>query len=364
MPLTVSVDLEAGKTYGFKILREDNTYFSNSGTMTANSNDWSFTYGIGQNCGLKTTLAGDYTFTLKYTTPDKNDLNKYEYCVDVVYPVSVGDYRVIYKDNAQWSQTAAHGDNWHHPSYAIKKNSSNTEEKTDIVSFFIAKDNNPTMKFQKCTAINGQTVTWADVANGTITIPNNVVTAAGVYNFIVKQPAGGASISVESVEPYTGNYYIRVDAMDGKWGNYKTDPDNRMTYSAFSENRSKNKFGELFSHYATKWCEEGTNVKFTIANDYSPCISDTLIQDNGNPFNNIDIHGNLTSNEGKNAANIRFMWNRHTNKISRAYVAGSTFTDRQFLILKANKEIKNSSGGSLSNAGDNHGAHQAIFSDT
>lgn len=363
MPLTVSVDLEAGKTYGFKILREDNAYFSNSGTMTANSNGWSFTNDVNPNCGLKTTLAGDYTFTLKYAAPDQQDPNNYQYCVDVVYPVSVGDYRVVYTDNAQWSQTAAHGAKWYHPSYAIKKNSSATEVKTDIVSFFIAKNNSPAMKFQKCTAINGQTVTWADVANGTITIPNDVVSAAGVYNFIVKQPAGGASISVESVEPYTGNYYIRVDAMDGKWGNYKTNPDNRMTYSAFSESEA-NKFGERFSHYATKWCEEGTNVKFTIANDYSPCISDTLIQDNGNPFKNIDIHGNLTSNSGKHAANIRFMWNRHTNKISRAYVAGSTFTDRQFLILKADKEIKNSSGGSLSNAGDNHNAHQAIFSDT
>ena len=362
MPLTVSVDLEAGKTYGFKILREDNTYFSHSGTMTANSNGWSFTNDVSQNCGLQTTLAGDYTFTLKYTTPDKNDLNKYEYCVDVVYPVSVGDYRVVYTDNAQWSQTAEHGAKWYHPSYAIKQNSSATEEKTDIVSFFIAKNNSPAMKFQKCTKISGQTVTWADVENGAITPPKDK-TETSVYNFIVKQPAGGASISVESVEPYTGNYYIRVDAMDGKWGNYKTNPDNRMTYSAFSESEA-NKFGDKFSHYATKWCEEGTNVKFTIANDYSPCISDTLIQDNGNPFKNIDIHGNLTSNSGKHAANIRFMWNRKTNKISRAYVAGSTYTDRQFLILKANKEIKNSSGGSLSNAGDNHNAHQAIFSDT
>lgn len=362
MPLTVFVDLEAGKTYGFKILREDNTYFGNNGTITENITNWSFETDKN-NCGLQTTLAGDYTFTLKYAAPDQQDPNNYKYCVDVVYPVSVGDYRVVYTDNAKWSQTAAHGANWYHPSYAIKKNSSATEEKTDIVSFFIAKNNNPTMKFQKCTAINEQTVTWKDVEDGTIQTPKDE-TEASVYNFIIKQPAGGKSISVESVEPYTGNYYIRVDAMDGKWGNYKTDPDNRMTYSAFSENRSKNKFGELFSHYATKWCEEGTNVKFTIANDYSPCISDTLIQDNGNPFNNIDIHGNLTSNSGKNAANIRFMWNRHTNKISRAYVAGSTFTDRQFLILKADKEIKNSAGGNLSNEGDNHNAHQAIFSDT
>ena len=205
MPLTVSVDLEAGKTYGFKILREDNTYFSNIGTMTANSNGWSFTNDVSQNCGLQTTLAGDYTFTLKYAAPDQKDPNNYQYCVDVVYPVSVGDYRVVYTDNAQWSQTAAHGAKWYHPSYAIKKNSSATEEKTDIVSFFIAKNNSPAMKFQKCTAINGQTVTWADVENGAITPPKDK-TETSVYNFIVKQPVGGASISVESVEPYTGNY--------------------------------------------------------------------------------------------------------------------------------------------------------------
>ncbi|MEE0860535.1 MAG: InlB B-repeat-containing protein, partial [Paludibacteraceae bacterium] len=120
MPLTVSVDLEAGKTYGFKILREDNTYFSNSGTMTANSNGWSFTYGVSQNCGLKTTLAGDYTFTLKFATPNQQDPNDYKYCVDVVYPVSVGDYRVVYQDDAQWSQSTAHDKKWNHPSYAIK----------------------------------------------------------------------------------------------------------------------------------------------------------------------------------------------------------------------------------------------------
>lgn len=348
MPLTVSVDLEAGKTYGFKILREDNTYFSNSGTMTANSNGWSFTNDVSPNCGLKTTLAGDYTFTLKYAVTDQQDPNNYKYCVDVVYPVSVGDYRVIYKDNAKWSQTTAHGANWYHPSYAIKKNSSATE-KTDIVSFFIAKDNNPTMKFQKCTAINGQIVTWADVANGAITIPDDVVTAAGVYNFIVKQPAGGASISVESVEPYTGNYYIRVDAMDGKWGNYKTDPDNRMTYSAFSESEA-NSFGEKYSHYVTKYCPYSTNIKFTIANDYSPCISDTLVRDFGanntvNPFGNLDENGTLIKDGGNNdkySANVRFMWNHKTNKISRAYIGRAVTND--FLVIDGNKTLHNSKG--------------------
>jgi hypothetical protein len=143
-----------------------------------------------------------------------------------------------------------------------------------------------------------------------------------------------------------------------------------MFYSAFSESDA-NSFGDKYSHYATKYCTNGTDIRFTIANDYSDCISDTLVTDikitgnqvTKNPFGNTENDGRLKAGDDYNA-NIRFMWNRKTNKISRAYVAGSTFTDRQFLILKANKEIKNSSGGSLSNAGDNHGAHQAIFSDT
>ncbi|MEE1095482.1 MAG: InlB B-repeat-containing protein [Paludibacteraceae bacterium] len=365
MPLTVSVDLEAGKTYGFKILREDNTYFSNIGTMTANSNGWSFTNDVSQNCGLQTTLAGDYTFTLKYAAPDQKDPNNYQYCVDVVYPVSVGDYRVVYTDNAQWSQTAAHGAKWYHPSYAIKKNSSATEEKTDIVSFFIAKNNSPAMKFQKCTAINGQTVTWADVENGAITPPKDK-TETSVYNFIVKQPAGGASISVESVEPYTGNYYIRVDAMDGKWGNYKTNPDNRMFYSAFSESDA-NSFGDKFSHYATKWCEAGTNVKFTIANDYSHCISDTLAQDI-NSLGNLTDEGTLLNNDIYDV-NIRFMWNWKTNKISRAYVGPAGDKQSQFLMLKACEEIQDAEGNKLNPAeGDildeENDIYAARFTDT
>ncbi|MEE1070575.1 MAG: hypothetical protein U0K81_08915, partial [Paludibacteraceae bacterium] len=154
----------------------------------------------------------------------------------------------------------------------------------------------------------------------------------------------------------------------GKWGNYKTNPDNRMTYSAFSESEA-NSFGDKYSHYVTKFCEKGTNIKFTIANDYSPCITDTLTKDilvNGNdPFDNLDNDGTI-KNDDKYKANVRFMWNRTTNRISRAYIgpAGDEVANRQFLILKAEKEIKNSTGGTLSNNGDNPSERQAIFSDT
>ena len=161
--------------------------------------------------------------------------------------------------------------------------------------------------------------------------------------------------TIEKVALYTGNYYIRVDAVDGKWYDYKTNSDNLMTYSAFSES-NENSFGEKFSHYKTKWCTQGTNVKFVIANDYSLCISDTLVQDAGNPFGNIDVHGNINSDDKYNA-NIRFMWNRHTNKVSRAYVAAASDEGRKFLVLKANKTIQNESGSAINN-------NEVVFNDT
>ena len=159
--------------------------------------------------------------------------------------------------------------------------------------------------------------------------------------------------SIEKVVPYTGNFYIRVDAAAGKWYDYKTNPDNLMTYSAFSESKA-NSFGEKFSHYKTEWCSDGMNVKFVIANDYSPCISDTLVQDTENSLGNIDVYGNL-KNEDKYNANIRFMWNRRTNKVSRAYVAAATDEAKKFLVLKTDKPIKNNKDQSV---------NEIIFQDT
>ena len=158
-----------------------------------------------------------------------------------------------------------------------------------------------------------------------------------VYTIHLEQHDG--EFSIAKVVPYTGNFYIRVDAAAGKWYDYKTNPDNLMTYSAFSESDA-NSFGEKFSHYKTEWCSDGMNVKFVIANDYSPCISDTLVQDTENSLDNIDVYGNL-KNEDKYNANIRFMWYRKTNKVSRAYVAAATDDAKKFLVLKTDKQIKN-----------------------
>lgn len=191
---------------------------------------------------------------------------------------------------------------------------------------------------------------------GELDLKNIKANEGSVFNIHLSNNSGTPTI--EKVALYTGNYYIRVDAVDGKWYDYKTNPDNLMTYSAFSESE-ENSFGEKFSHYKTKWCtrEKGTmNVKFVIANDYSLCISDTLTQDEGNPFGNIDAHGNI-NNDGKYDANIRFMWNRHTNRVSRAYVAGASGDNTRFLVLKADQTIQNESGQAINN-------NEVVFKDT
>ena len=353
MPMEVTLELNANTTYGYEIHRADGAYYAYNGTIKINASS-DIKLSADQRGGIKTSAAGDYVFKLNF-----GNSNGYGYLFSVQYPASEGSYRLVYKDLAEWSQGSAHTDAWSHPSRVIYKN----EGAADTVSFFVAKGHTPTIQIQKITSIDSEgNITWENV--GSATSYDNV-SAAGVYNFITSQTA--SALSIDKVEPYTGNYYIRTDAVDGKWDNYRTGADHLMTYSAFSEDREQNTFGELFSHYKAKWCPRGTNVKFCIANDYSSCISDTLTQDVGNPYDNINDGGWLNTENGKSeladkySANIRFMWNRSTNKISRAYMSSSTNTDRKFLVLKSNTAFWNSDGSALNGSGES--ATEAIFKD-
>ena len=373
---SITKNLAANTEYEFKIRnyvwihndwedngngKDNNQWFGNDGNITASVSNWHFHDQNAEKKGynntkIKTTAAGEYIFTI--------DLSTGKVLLSVEYPVAVGDYRVIYTDNATWSQGAAHDANWYHPSRIIKENKTNETTK-DIISFFISHGNNPTMKFQKVTSITNGNVTWEDA--GAAKIPDNITTP-GVYNFVIIQEPNGTSISMEEqAEPYTGNYYIRTDAMGGGWEDYKTNSENRMTYSAFSESEA-NSFGEKFSHYATKYCTNGTNIKFTIANDYSPCISDTLAQDITNPLDNLDSEGTLLNNDIY-SANVRFMWHHKTNKISRAYVGPAADKQSQFLMLRTKDEIQDAAGNDLDpNEGDildkENNIYAARFTDT
>ena len=352
MPLKQDVEFNFSGESWFIIYRNDGNYLEGSHTFKQTDHDDKVitstdNAGTASKMRLISDGEGIYTFTLSFHGDDGKP-EAYNYYINVDFPAAVGDYRIVYKDNATWSQGTAHNASWYHPSKVIPKIKGDAAEaKKDTVSFFISKGAGITssMKFQYISAINASTgaVTWTDVVSGGITIPD-YITEAGVYNFIVTQPVGGGSISLEKAEPYTGNYYIRTDnAGNTKWDNYRS-RDHQMVYTEFSMSAA-NTTGEKYSHYFASWCERGTNIKFCIANDYSSCISDTLGQDVGNPYKNTDEDGTLKSDgatypiDDKYSANVRFMYNEITNKICRAYVGSSTNPARKFLMLEGNVEL-------------------------
>ena len=345
LPMSVDVDLEANKKYYFDVYRNDNTLFGNNGDMVyGNSGPWSFFNTDTRRAGITTTAAGNYRFTWSFF----KESSTYNYYMTVTYPVALNDYRIYYTDNATWSKDAHVKNTWYHPSGVIAKNTDESATKYDTVSFYVSKDNSPAMKFQYASSITPGTgaVTWANVASGDITIPSGDVTTPGVYNFIVKQ-VGTANPTIEKVEPYTGNYYIRVDCANSKWDNYSVDPDHLLTYSEYSITHGG------YSHYYTHWVQtdDKKNVKFCIANDYSPCISDTLIRENNSDPAWTNINNYIESNgDLKRNANVRFMWNQSTNKISRAYVDGAQEDGSRFLVLSSTDgKIKKADGSALEN---------------
>ncbi len=382
LPMELTIELNASRTYGFEIHRADGSVLGKTTTITSSDNGYESGKDLtdNQRVGITTTVAGEYIFKLSYGLDGSS---KYKYLVGVKYPAAVGDYRIVYNDRVAWSQSSAHGASWYHPSRTIHKQ--NGAE--DIVSFYISKAGgaSASMKFQYADAINAGTgvVTWLDVESGGISAVDTI-SKSGVYNFHLTQTAG--TIRVSKVEPYTGNYYIRTDcAGSTKWENYRA-TDHQMTYSEFSKSRSTNKFGELFTHYYMHWCPRGMNVKFVIANDYSMCITDTLIKDIDDPYQNIyenDLGGRAdgelkavsysgttpSSDEtsDKYSANIRFMYNESTNKISRAYMSSSTNTTRKFLILRSNTEFWNGDGTNISGTGETrdgtNNIYEVIFQD-
>ena len=366
MPLKVDVDFNFTGSAWFMVYRHDGTLLGKSSTTLTQTNTSSSITKSNDKVKIQTSAPGNYTFTLTFHDDGANPKN-YNYYINVDYPVGVGDYRILYKDNDKWSQSTAHSSSWSHPSDIIRKNTG-SEEKSDTVSLFVSYGSTISAKFQKVTAINASTgaVTWADVASGTIDLSG--ISKKGVYNFIVSQPAGGESISLSKTEEYTGNFYIRTDcAGNTKWDSYRT-RDHQMPYTDFSMSDA-NTFGDKFSHYYAHWCPAGTNIKFCVANDYSACISDTLTKDVGEPYKNLDGNGTLLSDGNGDAtanrysANVRFMYNSETNKLSRAYVSAATNAARKFLVLycESGKVILDENGNALAGAGET--SRQAIFHD-
>lgn len=334
MSMSVTLDLEAAKDYYFKLRRGSSITYGNSGYMKSNNSGtsigWEFKPDVDNKCKIKTTAAGDYTFLLSYSGNDAVPV-VHALRIGVTYPSSTGDYRIVYKDRAEWSQGSAHSASWCHPSRVITQRANGE----DMVSFYISKAEgaNASLTLQQVSAIDPSTgaITWTAGTN--ISSVLSTITESGVYNFKVTQDEDGmATVTYEGA--YEGNYYIRTDnAGSSKWSDYIA-LDHQMTYSEYAQNSG-------YTHYYMHYCQRGTNVKFCIANDYSPCISDTLIRDITKPFDeNMDASGFLYTTPDvaeyadKYSANIRFMWNQNTNKISRAYLSSAQMDN--ILVLTNN----------------------------
>lgn len=312
---TSLVQLTGGTDYEFKIFG-NNTWFGNTGTMTEdNCTNWHFTNEESANAKIHPTATGDYIFTI-YVGDGKM-------MVSLEYPLSVGDYRLAYKDNTAGS---------FHPSHYIKKRD---EGQNDTISFFVHHDKQPQIIVQQCSAIaNDGTATWTTLNIGNIN-PAAGITETGVYNFYLQQIQGQTNPRLlAQTQPYTGDFYIRTEAADGGWKFFRQ-ASNLMTYNSYADNN------ENFDHYFCKYVKTADrNVEFVVANDYSYCISDTLTADPAGAVQIVSAEGNLPEN-----ANVRFAWDSKTNELSRAYIAGANNeTQNTFLHIIEAESLKNTAG--------------------
>ena len=309
-----SVKMDANTRYDLRIRKDCQTTNTKSrqfryGTQITSGacTDLKLVCDPNNNSWMQTTAAGEYKFIL--TT--KSDGHMY---LTVEYPLAVNDYRVLYNYNDGSAKEYA--------SEVIKPIAKDT---VDTISVFVHKLQAPvvsrSMKIQKCTAINGSGVpTWSDVVTGTIDLSS--VTANGVYNFAVQQYESGTPTGA-FIGKYDGDFYIRTEASDGGWDQYKDRADNVMTYSAYSMTQT---LSEPYSHYYCRYVgSTSTDITFAVATKYSPNISGTMIGD--------AIIGNAATTLPANA-NVRFSYNEQTNDLERAYIKPAQGAgNERFLVM-------------------------------
>lgn len=356
--------LSSENTYDFKIKNIKNDWFRTSTAITSTKNtDIEFTAGDGSDVAITALSDGYYIFSI--------DLSTGKMLVNVEYPLMVGDYRMVYVENEVLGVKPYAK---FHPAQSIRGITEG--EKLDTVSFFINKTNgkNPAILLQRCSNINGATITWEDIA---IQYINDIsgatptaakapakksaelyigdgcpaVTKDAVYNFVLEQTNTGAQILAQNTHLYEGNYYIRTDGAAGGWSKYNTNPDNIMTHSQTALTHGG------YDYYFCEWMLKGNNVKYVVANDYSYCVSDTLAKDDIVT----DENGNLPAD-----ANVRYTWNSSTNALKRAYINGSGKAKDRYLVLIGNEYLKDASGNTFPEGeGDRTGlnANETTFAD-
>ena len=310
--------LDGGTTYWFNLPSSCGGSYGNNGEITKD-NHTNFTFvstsgGTVGNCRITTTAGGTYKFHLSTANGQIK--------LSVDYPLSEGDYRVLYSDNT--------GNNENTSNY-IRKNTGE-DAKDDIVSFYVKADAEPTFTIERCSGFEGNTPTWETAVAAT----GISVAKDSVYNFTFTQPAGGLTISKTAQGYYSGNYYVRTDGAAGGWANYLSNPDNIMKHT---EKASAEAAG--YNYYYLRWIGDAngnstTNVKYCVATDYNDCVSQE--------FGNDPADGSLSGGQaltGK-GANVRFTYHAGTNNMTRTYVGGSGH-DNQYLVVNGTN-LKKSDG--------------------
>ena len=350
---STKVSLQGGTKYKFKVNNINGDWYGKIHTMTKETctNLWlEHRMEPEYNTTIQPNVTGEYIFTIY--------LGDGKVMISLEYPLDINDYRLAYNDNTTGF----------HPGHYIRKRLA--EEQLDTVSFFVHKDYSPKLLLQKCTAIDAVKgiATWETVGEA---YPIDV-NSTSVYNFVLQQTGTTdathqATVLMDKTHLYTGNFYIRTDKAPGGWDYFRQE-DNMIHFSSYASDH------EHFTHYFCKWIESSeqkgySNVKYTIANDYSYCISDTLDND--------DVIKNNQTEQGflPAKANVRFTWNNKDNTLSRAYISGSTWTGDRFLVLSGNDQlfdinIDDKTGnplffpeGTTNGSRDGLHANEAIFAD-
>ncbi|MDY4850326.1 MAG: InlB B-repeat-containing protein [Paludibacteraceae bacterium] len=314
---TVTLNLEAGTTYSFLVKNDKAYYFKITNPTTCTSSNHHFELYVhdtgGNEVVITPTVSGAYTFQLNLAN------GKVE--IDVIYPTT--EYRLIYVEKSGSTFVKFH------PSHTIAVHDAGCDTVSlhvrpnvkDAAGTESANPNTCEVWLQQFvtnaagTGMEWRTLQQLDVKN-TATITGN-----GVYNFVLEQN-GGITMPVEKIHLYTGNYFIRSDASKAGWdfASAQDNLQNRFWYSDYARQH------ETFDYYCCHWTTNGTNLNFVVANAYSYCITDTLVQNTYEADHNyVDATGNLL-----NSANIRFMWNSYDNSTDRAYLAGAG--DNLFLL--------------------------------
>ena len=279
------VQLNAGTEYDFKIHNINDNWFGKSSSTNITSTTTSdIVLDSGDNITITPQATGTHTFMI--------DLIEGKLLLHVEFPVTSGDYRIVYAEKENGSTYSKF-----HVAQTVQKGDNTTK----FVSAFVDTEKNPFILLQKW---NDGWITTVEKEINLTNFPN--LKGNGVYNFWVSQTNGEATIHSQ-IDKYTGSYYIRTNCANGGWRKYLSTQDNAMTYSQKALNHGG------YDYYYCKWIQHaGSNISYTIANDYSFSISDTLTTDD------IAHLGILPA-----SAYVRFTWNSQTNKLERDYIGES-----------------------------------------